>query len=78
MNEQTYMYSGLGERLKKEWKIYIAALIFIVIADSIGQIKIPLGPGTLILFPIFYSIILGVLAGPQVLKIFKKPEVKAA
>lgn len=77
MNEQTYMYSGLGERLKKEWKIYIAALIFIVIADSIGQIKIPLGPGTLILFPIFYSIILGVLAGPQVLKIFKKPEVKA-
>lgn len=42
MNEQTYMYSGLGERLKKEWKIYIAALIFIVIADSIGQIKIPL------------------------------------
>lgn len=78
MNEQTYMYSGLGERLKKEWKIYIAALIFIVIADSIGQIKIPLGSGTLILFPIFYSIILGVLAGPQVLKIFKKPEVKAA
>lgn len=78
MNEQTYMYSGLGERLKKEWKIYIAVLIFIVIADSIGQIKIPLGPGTLILFPIFYSIILGVLAGPQVLKIFKKPEVKAA
>lgn len=78
MNEQTYMYSGLGEHLKKEWKIYIAALIFIVIADSIGQIKIPLGPGTLILFPIFYSIILGVLAGPQVLKIFKKPEVKAA
>lgn len=64
--------------LEKEWKIYIAALIFIVIADSIGQIKIPLGPGTLILFPIFYSIILGVLAGPQVLKIFKKPEVKAA
>ena len=78
MNEQTYMYSGLGERLKKEWKIYIAALIFIVIADSIGQIRVPLGPGTLILFPIFYSIILGVLAGPQVLKIFKKPEVKAA
>ena len=72
------MYSGLGERLKKEWKIYLAALIFIIIADSIGQIKIPLGPGTLILFPIFYSIFLGILSGPQILKIFKKPEVKAA
>lgn len=53
MKQQDFMYSGLGERLKKEWKIYLAALIFIIIADSIGQIKIPLGPGTLILFPIF-------------------------
>lgn len=78
MKQQEFMYSGVGERLKKEWKIYIAALIFIVIADSIGQIKVPLGPGTLILFPIFYSIFLGILSGPQVLKIFKKLEVKAA
>ena len=44
MKQQDFMYSGLGERLKKEWKIYLAALIFIIIADSIGQIKIPLGP----------------------------------
>ena len=50
MKQQEFMYSGLGECLKKEWKIYLAALIFIIIADSIGQIKIPLGPGTLILF----------------------------
>lgn len=78
MKQQDFMYSGLGECLKKEWKIYLAALIFIIIADSIGQIKIPLGPGTLILFPIFYSIFLGILSGPQILKIFKKPEVKAA
>lgn len=78
MKQQEFMYSGLGERLKKKWKIYLAALIFIIIADSIGQIKIPLGPGTLILFPIFYSIFLGILSGPQILKIFKKPEVKAA
>lgn len=78
MKQQEFMYSGLGERLKKEWKIYLAALIFIIIADSIGQIKIPLGQGTLILFPIFYSIFLGILSGPQILKIFKKPEVKAA
>lgn len=78
MKQQDYTYSGLGERLKTEWKIYLAAFIFIIIADSIGQIKIPLGPGTLILFPIFYSIFLGILSGPQVLKIFKKKEVKAA
>lgn len=71
MKQQEFMYSGVGERLKKEWKIYIAALIFIVIADSIGQIKVPLGPGTLILFPIFYSIFLGTFQDRQVLRFLR-------
>ncbi|MDO4274491.1 MAG: DUF3100 domain-containing protein [Eubacteriales bacterium] len=78
MNQEGYMYSGLAERFRKEWKVYLAAFLFIIVADSIGQIKIPLGPGTLILFPIFYSILMGILSGPQVLKFFKKSEVKAA
>lgn len=78
MKQEKFLYTGIGERLKKEWKIYLAAFLFIVIADSIGQIKVPIGPGTLILFPIFYSILMGILSGPQVLKIFKKPQVKAA
>lgn len=54
------------------------AFVFILIADFIGQIKIPLGPGNFILFPIFYALILGVLSGPQVTKIVKSKEVKVA
>ena len=71
-------YKTLGERLKTEYKLYILAFLFILIADAIGQIKVPVGPGTFILFPIFYAIILGILAGPQVTKILKKKEVKRA
>lgn len=71
-------YASLGERLKAEWKIYLLAFLFILIADSIGQIKVPIGKGTFILFPIFYAIILGVLTGPEVTKIVNKKEVKAA
>ena len=78
MKQETYQYSGLKERLRTEYRIILAAFLFIIIADFIGQIKIPLGPGTLILFPIFYSILLGIISGPEVLKIFKKKEVKAA
>lgn len=78
MKKETYEYSGLKERMKVEYRIILAAFLFIIIADFIGQIKIPLGPGTLILFPIFYSILLGILSGPEILKIFKKKEVKAA
>lgn len=71
-------YSSFSERIKSEYKLFIVAFIFILIADSIGQIKIPLGPGQLILFPIFYSLFLGIISGPDVFKIFDKKEVKAA
>jgi len=73
-----FVYPSLKARLKTEYKIYIAAVIFILIADSIGQIQIPLGPGQFILFPIFYALIMGVLSGPQATKIMKSNEVKAA
>lgn len=73
-----FVYPSLKARLKTEYKIYIAAVIFILIADSIGQIQIPLGPGQFILFPIFYALIMGVLSGPQATKLMKSKEVKAA
>lgn len=73
-----YVYPSLKSRIKTEYKIYLLALFFILIADSIGQIQIPLGPGKFILFSIFYSLILGILSGPQVTKIVKSKEVKAA
>lgn len=73
-----YMYPSLKARIQAEYKIYLLAFLFIAIADKIGQIKIPFGLGTFILFPIFYSLILGILSGPQVAKIIKSKEVKAA
>ena len=65
MKKETYAYPSTMARLKAEYKIFILAFVFIVIADSIGQIQVPLGPGTLILFPIFYSLIMGVISGPR-------------
>ena len=73
-----YTYPSLKARIQAEYKIYFLALLFIAIADKIGQIKIPFGLGTFILFPIFYSLILGILSGPQVAKIVQSKEVKAA
>ena len=73
-----YAYPSLADRVRSEWKIYVVSFVFALIAGLIGQISIPLGPGQLILFPIFYSIILGILSGPEVTRVFKKKEVKAA
>ena len=54
---ENYTYCSTKERFKVEYKIYIAAFIMIIIADSIGQIKLPIGPGQLLLFPICGGII---------------------
>lgn len=76
--EKNYTYPSFSLRLRTEWKIYLGALLFIIIADSIGKIEIPMGAGKFILFPIFCSLILGILSGPQAAKIMKSEQVKAA
>ncbi len=76
--KETFAYGSLRQRIKVEWKVYLLAFLFILIADSIGQIQIPIGTGMFILFPIFYAIILGVCSGPQVAKIIDNQQVKAA
>lgn len=78
MKKEKYSYRSLQERLRQEYKLYLLAFVFIVIADGIGVIKLPIWKGTFILFPIFYAILMGVCAGPCVTKFIKRKEVKAA
>lgn len=73
-----YAYSSLRERIRSEWLLYILAFAFILIADSIGQIKIPVWKGTFIIFPIFYALLLGLCVGPSALKLLDDKKVKAA
>lgn len=76
MEKEKMLYNSLRERVKIEYKLYVLA--FILIADSIGRISIPMKIGTFILFPIFYSLILGMLSGPECFKIINSTQVKAA
>lgn len=73
-----HTYASLGDRVRAEWKIYVVSFAFALVAGTIGQVAIPMGPGQLILFPIFYSIVFGILSGPSVAKVFDGREVKAA
>lgn len=78
MEKEKMLYNSFRERVKVEYKLYVLAFIFILIADSIGRISIPMKIGTFILFPIFYSLILGMLSGPECFKIINSTQVKAA
>lgn len=45
--------------IKGEWGLYMPALLFILVADTIGQIKIPVWKSAFIIFPIFCALFPG-------------------
>ncbi len=48
-----------------DWRLHLIVVIVSLISEAIGILKIPLGPGTLLLLPLFYAFILGVLLNPH-------------
>lgn len=71
-------YSSLWQRIKSEKKIYLISLVLVLIADGIGEVTLKIGNGVIIFFPVFYAIILGIMLGPQVLKLIRPAETTAA
>lgn len=78
MKKRTSPYSSLMQRIGAEWGLYLLAFVFIAVAETIGQIRVPVWKGTFIIFPIFYAILMGIVSGPEVLKIVDDRRVKAA
>ncbi|MFD1363316.1 DUF3100 domain-containing protein [Lentibacillus salinarum] len=74
----TKAYSSIGERIRGEYRIYLAVLGIVIIAEILGTREINFGLGKMIIFPMFYGLFLGVLLCPQILRFFKMKEVKAA
>lgn len=68
----------IAERFMKDWKVYVGAFAILIVSDFIGEFQVSIGPGLLLIFPIFYGIIFGVLLGPDLLNVFSKREVEAA
>ena len=64
--------------IKRYGKLVLIALIIAVIADMIGAIKIDIGIGTLVIFPLVIATIIGGVMGPDLLKLFKFSECQDA
>lgn len=78
MKQSVDDYSSLWQRIKNEKKIYLISLVLVLIADGIGEVTLKIGSGVIIFFPVFYAIILGIMLGPQVLKLIRPVETTAA
>lgn len=48
---------------KSDWKIHIIALVFVIIAESIGIKSYRVGPGNVLLLPMLYALVMGMLVG---------------
>lgn len=54
-------------RLSSHAKLYLAVLVIVIVTELIGIHKFPVGPGTVVLLPMLYAVIIGLLITPQVL-----------
>jgi hypothetical protein len=53
----------------KNWKVHGIVLVLIVVSELIGLIKFSVGPGTVVLLPMLYALILGILLTPKFLNV---------
>ncbi|CCQ93156.1 conserved membrane hypothetical protein [[Clostridium] ultunense Esp] len=62
----------------KNVKLHLLVLILVVIAEFIGVKNIPIGIGTIVLLPMLYAMIFGLLTTPKFLNIAKEKEMEDA
>lgn len=49
-----------------DWRLHVLVILISLLSEAIGILRIPMGPGTLLLLPLFYAFIFGVLVNPNV------------
>ncbi|OLS01803.1 DUF3100 domain-containing protein [Tissierella creatinophila] len=62
----------------KNVKLHLIALGLVIISELIGIIQIPVGIGTIVLLPMLFAMVLGILTTPKFLKIAKEKEMDDA
>lgn len=55
-----------------DWRLHLFVAIASLAAEAIGIVKVPLGPGTLLLLPLFYAFVIGVVFNPHLFSVTKK------
>ena len=62
----------------KKFKLHIIALAVVLVAELIGKHTFNIGIGTIVLLPMLFALIIGVLTTPKFLNIAKEDEMKEA
>ena len=50
-----------------DWRLHVSVLVITVIAEAIGVIAIPIGIGSILLLPLLYAFVMGLVVNPNVI-----------
>lgn len=66
----------------KLWRLHLAALVIVLVAQLIGIQEIPIGTGAILLLPLLYAFVFGLLLNPNVISrasaLIRQRDVQAA
>lgn len=48
-------------KLLKDWRLHVVVFALVIITEAIGVFEIPVGPGIILLLPMLYALVLGVV-----------------
>ena len=54
------------------WRLHLLVIAIAVIAELVGVVKVPLGSSSVVLLPLFYAFIIGLLFNPNVVSVAKR------
>lgn len=69
---------SLWENVKGNYRLYLSAIIIVVIAELIGMKKIQAGSALIVIYPMLFAIVISVLLGRDIFGFFKEKESKKA
>lgn len=55
-----------------DWRLHLIVIAASLFSEFIGIVKVPLGPGSLLLLPLFYAFIIGLILNPHLFKSTEK------
>ena len=66
------------ERLKGQFRLYLSVVLIVTISELIGTHQFTIGKGLVVIYPMLFALVLGILFGPNLIGFIKKKEAKKA
>jgi hypothetical protein len=70
--ENTEQHQSIWQVIKQNYRLYLGALVIVIIAELIGIKKFQVGSALIVIYPMLFAIVISVLLGPDIFRFFKE------